>query len=44
MGTEKELHAAYVEQNLLSQVRVVHAGQEVDVWVLGKTRIRLRVG
>ncbi|THH03293.1 hypothetical protein EW145_g6374 [Phellinidium pouzarii] len=38
-----ELHAAYVEQNLLSQVRVASIGQEVDVWVFGRTRARLRV-
>ncbi|TDL24398.1 hypothetical protein BD410DRAFT_119913 [Rickenella mellea] len=39
-----ELHASYVEQNLLAQVRVACVGQEVDVWVLGRTRVRLRVG
>ncbi|KAG8864832.1 Peroxisome biosynthesis protein pex1 [Tulasnella sp. 330] len=39
-----ELHAEYVESNLLSQVRVAAVGQEVDVWVLGRTRIRFRVG
>ncbi|KAG8958543.1 Peroxisome biosynthesis protein pex1 [Tulasnella sp. 419] len=38
-----ELHAEYVEHNLLSQVRVACIGQEVDVWVLGRTRIRFRV-
>ncbi|KAH8109796.1 AAA-domain-containing protein [Phellopilus nigrolimitatus] len=38
-----ELHAAYVEQNLLSQVRVASVGQEVDVWVFSRTRARLRV-
>ncbi|KAI5123096.1 hypothetical protein M0805_001452 [Coniferiporia weirii] len=38
-----ELHAAYVEQNLLSQVRAATVGQEVDVWVFGRTRARLRV-
>ncbi|KAG9016438.1 Peroxisome biosynthesis protein pex1 [Tulasnella sp. JGI-2019a] len=38
-----ELHAEYVESHLLSQVRVAAVGQEVDVWVLGRTRIRFRV-
>ncbi|EJC98437.1 AAA-domain-containing protein [Fomitiporia mediterranea MF3/22] len=38
-----ELHAAYVEQNLLSQVRAASVGQEVDVWIFGRTRARLRV-
>ncbi|KAF8588870.1 AAA-domain-containing protein [Ramaria rubella] len=38
-----ELHAGYVEDNLLSQVRVACVGQEVDVWVLGRTRVRFRV-
>jgi peroxin-1 len=39
----QELHAEHVESTLLSQVRVAPSGQEVDVWVLGRTRIRLRV-
>lgn len=39
----QELHAEHVESTLLSQVRVAPANQEVDVWVLGRTRIRLRV-
>ncbi|KLO10316.1 AAA-domain-containing protein [Schizopora paradoxa] len=38
-----ELHASYVEQNLLSQVRVAFISQEVDVWVFGRTRARLLV-
>ncbi|ETW75050.1 AAA family ATPase, CDC48 subfamily [Heterobasidion irregulare TC 32-1] len=38
-----ELHADQVESTLLSQVRVASVGQEIDVWVLGRTRIRLRV-
>lgn len=29
---------------MLSQVRVVVVGQEIDVWVLGRTRVRLQVG
>jgi peroxin-1 len=39
----QELHAEHVESTLLSQVRVAASSQEVDVWVLGRTRIRLRV-
>ncbi|KAF7321379.1 putative peroxisomal biogenesis AAA ATPase pex1 [Mycena kentingensis (nom. inval.)] len=38
-----EIHASHVESTLLSQVRVVQIGQEIDVWVLGRTRVRLRV-
>lgn len=33
-----------MESNLLSQVRVANINQEIDVWVLGRTRVRLRVG
>lgn len=40
----QELHAAHVESTLLSQVRVAAVGQEIDIWVLGRTRVRLRVG
>lgn len=39
----QELHAQYVEDNLLSQVRVVSKEQEINVWVMGKTLIRFRV-
>ncbi|KXN87354.1 Peroxisome biosynthesis protein PAS1 [Leucoagaricus sp. SymC.cos] len=38
-----EIHASHVESTLLSQVRVAKVGQEIDVWVFGRTRIRLRV-
>ncbi|KAI0053237.1 AAA-domain-containing protein [Auriscalpium vulgare] len=38
-----ELHADHVERTLLSQVRVAAVNQEIDVWVMGRTRIRLRV-
>ncbi|KAA1470710.1 AAA-domain-containing protein [Dentipellis sp. KUC8613] len=38
-----ELHAEHVEATLLSQVRVAAPGQEIDVWAMGRTRIRLRV-
>lgn len=40
----QEIHASHVESTLLSQVRVAAIGQEIDVWVLGRTRVRLRVG
>jgi len=40
----QEIHASHVESTLLSQVRVAKIGQEIDFWVLGRTRIRLRVG
>jgi len=39
----QEIHASHVESTLLSQVRVVKIGQELDVWVMGRTRVRLRV-
>ncbi|KAJ7350362.1 P-loop containing nucleoside triphosphate hydrolase protein [Mycena albidolilacea] len=38
-----DIHASHVESTLLSQVRVAKMGQEMDVWVLGRTRVRLRV-
>ncbi|KAI6118955.1 P-loop containing nucleoside triphosphate hydrolase protein [Pisolithus croceorrhizus] len=38
-----ETHASHVESTLLSQVRVAKVGQEIDVWVLGRTRVRLKV-
>ena len=44
LPSHQELHASYVEQNLLSQVRAASIGQEVDVWIFGRTRARLRVG
>lgn len=40
----QEIHASHVESTLLSQVRVAKVGQEIDVWVLGRTRVRLKVG
>jgi len=40
----QEIHASHVESTLLSQVRVAKVGQEIDVWVLGHTRVRLLVG
>ncbi|PVF92751.1 AAA-domain-containing protein [Serendipita vermifera] len=38
-----ELHAQFVEDNLLSQVRVAAVDQIMHVWVLGKTLIHFRV-
>ncbi|TFK45586.1 AAA-domain-containing protein [Heliocybe sulcata] len=38
-----ELHAAHLESTLLSQVRVAVPAQEIDVWVHGRTRVRLSV-
>ncbi|KAJ7076895.1 P-loop containing nucleoside triphosphate hydrolase protein [Mycena belliarum] len=38
-----DIHASHVESTLLSQVRVAKIGQEIDMWVLGRTRVRLRV-
>lgn len=39
----KELHAGYVEGNLLSQIRVVYVNQIMCVWIHGKTLVRLAV-
>ncbi|KAH7882751.1 P-loop containing nucleoside triphosphate hydrolase protein [Phlebopus sp. FC_14] len=38
-----ESQASHVESTLLSQVRVAKVGQEIDVWVMGRTRVRLTV-
>ncbi|KAG0174872.1 Peroxisome biosynthesis protein pex1 [Apophysomyces sp. BC1034] len=38
-----ELHAGYVEENLLSQLRVVYSNQLMCVWVHGRTLVRLKV-
>jgi peroxin-1 len=40
----QDIHASLVENTLLSHVRVANVGQEIDVWVLSRTRVRLRVG
>jgi hypothetical protein len=40
----QERHAGHIEGNLLSQVRVAHTNQEINVWVLGRTRVRLKIG
>ncbi|CAG7848727.1 SubName: Full=Probable PEX1-peroxisomal assembly protein-peroxin {ECO:0000313/EMBL:CCA69948.1} [Serendipita indica DSM 11827] len=37
-----ELHAQYVEDNLLSQVRVAANDQHILVWIMGKNLIRFR--
>lgn len=39
-----EIQADHVEATLLGQVYVAKIGQEINVWVLWRTRIRLRVG
>lgn len=39
-----ELQAEYLEEQLLSQVRVVSVGQIMSVWIRGQTPISLRVG
>lgn len=33
-----------MEESLLAQVRVAAVGQEIDAWVLGRTRVRFLVG
>ncbi|KAJ3049838.1 Peroxisome biosynthesis protein pex1 [Rhizophlyctis rosea] len=38
-----ELHAGYLEEHLLRQIRVVYPGQILTVWVYQQTLIRLRV-
>lgn len=38
------MHAGYVEENLLSQIRSVYANQIMCVWIHGKTLVRLAVG
>ncbi|ODO01366.1 hypothetical protein I350_06185 [Cryptococcus amylolentus CBS 6273] len=38
-----EQHASFLEDNLLSQLRAAVKGQEIDVWVMGRTKIRIRV-
>lgn len=38
-----ELHAGYVEEHLLSQLRVVYSDQIICVWIHGKTLVRLVV-
>lgn len=37
------MHAGYVEENLLSQLRVVYAQQTLCVWIHQKTLVRLSV-
>ncbi|GMK53828.1 hypothetical protein CspeluHIS016_0104140 [Cutaneotrichosporon spelunceum] len=38
-----EQNANYLENNLLGQLRAAQKGQEIDVWVMGRTKIRIRV-
>lgn len=40
----QEQNASFLEENLLSQLRAARKGQEIDVWVRGRTKIRIRVG
>jgi peroxin-1 len=45
MEGKQEVHAEYVERNLLSQVRAASEGQSICVWVgKSKTLVRFRVG
>jgi peroxin-1 len=37
------LHAGYLEEKLLSQVRVVYPGQIITVWIEGQAIVRLKV-
>ncbi|CAO3684390.1 unnamed protein product [Umbelopsis ramanniana] len=39
-----ELHAGYVEENLLSQLRVVYPNQLITIWIHGRTLVRLQIG
>ncbi|CAO3566368.1 unnamed protein product [Mortierella alpina] len=38
-----ELHAGYVEDQMLNQIRVLYPNQIVTMWVSGRTLVRLRV-
>lgn len=40
----QEQNANYLENNLLGQLRAAQKGQEINVWVMGRTKIRIRVG
>lgn len=40
----QEQHASFLENNLLGQLRAAQKGQELNVWVKGKTKLRIRVG
>ena len=40
----QEEQASFLEDNLLSQLRAARVGQELNVWVQGRTKIRIRVG
>lgn len=40
----QELHAGYVEENLLSQLRVVYPNQLITIWIHGRTLVRLQIG
>ncbi|KAF9175027.1 Peroxisome biosynthesis protein pex1 [Mortierella sp. AD010] len=38
-----ELHAGYVEDQMLNQIRVLYPNQIITMWVNGRTLVRLRV-
>ncbi|KAF9988264.1 Peroxisome biosynthesis protein pex1 [Mortierella antarctica] len=38
-----ELHAGYVEDQMLNQIRILYPNQVVTMWVNGRTLVRLRV-
>ncbi|KAK4686120.1 peroxin-1, partial [Tremellales sp. Uapishka_1] len=38
-----EQHADFLENNLLGQLRAAKKGQLLDVWVMGRTKIRIKV-
>ncbi|KAG0325736.1 Peroxisome biosynthesis protein pex1, partial [Podila humilis] len=38
-----ELHAGYVEDQMLNQIRIIYPHQIVTMWVNGRTLVRLRV-
>lgn len=40
----KELHAGFIEANLLNQVRVVWSNQVVAVWINKNTSIVIKIG
>lgn len=44
LAHNQEQNASFLEENLLSQLRAAKKGQEIDVWVKGRTKIRIRVG
>ncbi|KZP19180.1 hypothetical protein FIBSPDRAFT_955715 [Athelia psychrophila] len=43
MGFNDSIHAGHVKDTLLGQMHGAEMGQEIGVWVLGRTGVRLRV-